>query len=102
MGGVELTKWVPQWWVLTSWERLSISLTKVGMKLVFGGNLREPQESLAWLVLGSERETEKTKKKKMNHVVVLAHICLPPSGYVGIAKTQSISCTENLGLNLQV
>lgn len=80
MGGVELTKWVPHWWVVTSWERLSISLTKVGMKLVFGGGLRVPQESFAWLVLGSERETEKTKKKKMTHVVVLAY--MPPSLWI--------------------
>lgn len=43
MGGVKLTKWVPQCLVVMSWDRLSISLTKVGMKLVTGGGLKAPQ-----------------------------------------------------------
>jgi len=43
MGGVELTKWVPQWLSVTSCDRLSISLTNVGMKLADGGVLKVPQ-----------------------------------------------------------
>lgn len=73
MGIVRLTKWVPHCWLATIWDMLSISLTKVGMKLAFGGALTVPQYSPASEILGSERDGERSDKKKKNHIVFLLY-----------------------------
>lgn len=63
MGIVVLTKWVPQCWSAMVWDKLSISLTKVGMKFAFAGALAVPQYIPAMEILGSETDWVKNKKK---------------------------------------
>lgn len=84
MGIVVLTKWVPHCWSVMVWDKLSISLTKVGMKFALAGALALPQYIPAMEILGSETVGEKnenkkkmmTKKKKKTDLLCEIEVCM--------------------------